>query len=151
MSQKLALPRMCCVKNCGNKALKGRRTCGRHPSRKAAPRTVKTTRLHLDRVLRVWHDDDAPSPSSPIGRPLPVEQLYIDPIAVRSDGSLSGLPTTTRGLRDLLSAWLTRPGCSIAVVESIAPAHLPKTDRDIAICTLAARLVRWDLTQAGRA
>jgi len=141
---------MCFVKGCGNKALKGRRTCGRHPSRKSAPRT-KTTPIHLDRVLRPWRDADAPAPAAPIARPLPVEQLYIDPISVRSDGSLAGLPTTTRGLRDLLSAWLTRPGCSIAVVESIAPQRLPKTDRDIAICTLAARLVHWDLTQAGRA
>ncbi len=148
MSKKQALPRMCCVKGCGNKALKGRRTCGRHPSRKAV-RSIKTTPIHLDRVLRTWRDDDVASPLAPIGRPLPVEQLYIDPITVRSDGSLVGLPTTTRGLRDLLSAWLTRPGCSIAVVEAIAPARLPKTDRDLAICNAAARLVRWDLAQRG--
>lgn len=143
--------RKCCVRGCRNAPQKGRKTCGHHGQTRPA-RVVKTSPIHLDRVLNTWREFDDSVSAGPVAvNPLPTERPYLADVAVRSDGAILGLPTTPDGLKRLLSAWLLRPGCTLAIVEQLTPAHLPRLDRASTICTAASALVVYDLRHGGSA
>ncbi len=134
--------RHCCVKNCPNQPAKGRKTCGQH-GRRNPNQSIKLKSIHVDRVLRTLESD---APVTPIVvEPLPTEQPYIAGVAVRDNGVILGLPTTRAGFQSFLSAWLTRPGRSLADIELITPPTLPGRDISVAICDAAARMVQYDL------
>lgn len=135
---------------CGQPALPGRRTCGRH-GRQRASQTIKTKSIRLDRVLHTFDAREfyADSPVKAVSvKPFPTEQPYLADIAVRENGAVLGLPTTLDGLGRLLADWLRRPGRSLYELETLTPHHLPTRDRAVAIATAADRLVRYDLARS---
>lgn len=144
--------RHCCVKGCANQPLKGRKTCGRHGKTRAARPTVKTTPIHLDRVLPTWREFESTSPAPLISTPIgTTERPYLAGVAVRDNGAIIGLPTTRDGFKALLAAWLNRPGRSLADIELLTPSQLPNRDLGMSICNAAATLVAHDLNLAVRA
>lgn len=143
--------RHCCVKGCANPPQKGRKTCGRHGKTRASKPAVKTTPIHLARVLNTWREFES-TPQAPLvlNQIDTTERPYLAGVAVRDNGSFIGLPTTREGFKALLAAWLNRPGRSLADIELLTPAHLPGHDLSLAICNSAARLVAHDLSLAVR-
>ncbi len=138
--------RKCCVKGCTNPPAKDRKTCGKHGKLRAS-RPTKT--IKADRVLRTLESD---APLTPIVvEPLPVETPYLADVAIRDNGAILGLPTTRAGFKSFLQAWLNRPGRSLADIELLTPPTLPGRDISVAICDAAARMVRYDLSQAVQA
>jgi hypothetical protein len=126
--------RKCCVRNCTNQAAQGRKTCGKHP-RRAASRSVKTTPLHLDRILRQFDRDKFDFQPDPIAaseifkRRLSDAEQFKPRIRTDAAGRLVSvclLPTNQYELANLLADFAMRH--SLADVERLTPATFVEKD-----------------------
>jgi len=124
----------CCVKNCPNLPLPGRRTCGRHGKRHGNHAGRATRFVHLDcRVPYLLANLE------------PINTADNVTIEVRDNGVILGLPTNRPQMIEFLRGWLAR-GHSLATIEALTPPVIqPDPLYANAFCHIADLLVRYDL------